>query len=427
MTRSYRTGRGKPPKETQFQKGVSGNPNGRPRKQTTQTANSRAARQKMLDLSKQPMRTVQGGKEVTTELWDAANMAHTQMGLKGGHRALSQIRREMAEAAAEEEQERADQYAFWRQWKRDHDGARLYCADNPNRKLPWPHPVDIRIDAIAGRVWFSGPLDGDELPLYRAVVEVADLYLIEAELTARASNGSDPLVRYLRQLAFDVYVSAAPSLGGPLSDQEQPALLHRLTALVLDVRATGVTELRAQRTELFSKFCAALTTVDRSVPHWPPLRFAGAGRRPWAPGPQKRHRLCSISRNGDLRQQIHDRLANGQGVMAVARAIGRTRTSQSVVARYCQLYKRILQSWSVEAEVPTKDRPSSLREFKRAFAQFQLYLSERDIADKERLRRSELPLIPQEMPRAGASAESIYLIKSKILGLEADPPPATLD
>lgn len=263
--------------------------------------------------------------------------------------------------------------------------------------------------------------------MYRAVVEVADLYLIEAEITARATNSADPLVLHLRRLALDAYLSAAPSLGGPLSDQEQPALLHRLTALVLDIRATSVTELRARRAELFSKFCAALATVDRSVPHWPPLRHAAPARRTSNTDSKKRHRLCSISRNGDLRQQVYVRLANGQGVKAVAKALGRTRTSQSVVARYCQLYKRILQSWSVDAEVPVRDQPTSLREFKRAFGQFQMYLGERDIADKERLRRCELPLKPEEMPRGGASQETIDFIKGKILGLPVGEPPKLMD
>ncbi len=427
MTRPYRVGRGQPPKDTQFQKGRSGNPSGRPTKQATASPTSAVARKKMIALSQQPTRTVFGGKEEIREVWDAANAAHLQMGFKGGHRALSQIRREMAQAAAEEEQERSDQYQFWRKWKRDHDGAKLYCTDHPDRKLPWPHPVDIRIDAIAGRVSFCGPLDGDELPLYRAVVEVAELYLIEAEITARAHGSAHPLVRYLRHLAFDAYRSAAPSLGGPLTDQERPALLHRLTSLALDTRAMVVTELRAKRADLFSKFCAALATVDRSVPHWPPVRLAVPAHKPKAKGPKKRHRLCSIGQNDDLRRQIHALLGDGQGVNAVIQSIARSRTSQSVVARYCRLYKRVLQSWTADGELPSKDQPTSLREFKRTFAQFQSYLSERDIGEKERLRRHELPLKPEPTRKGGVSPERINFIKSEILGLEVDPPAEIMD
>lgn len=426
MSRSYRIGRGQPPKEHRFQKGRSGNPNGRPRNTAASPLKSSAeARRRLLELARQPMLTKKGGKEVTTTLGEAADILFAQLGLKGSQRALLQVRRELAQAAAEEQQELSEQYQFWRQWKRDHVNAKLYCAANPDRKLPWPHPVDIRIDAISRRVKFLGALDADELPLYLAVLDVAELYLVEAELAARASGSADALVCYLRQQAHTAYQSAAPSLGGPSSD-DIDMLSHRLTARVLDLRAAGVTELRSRRTALFSKFCAALTTLDMSVPSRPPMHTTSSAR-PKSGGVNKRHRLCSVASNADLRRKVHEWLSKEDGLNSIARSLGAKGASHSVLARYVRLYKRVKSSWTGGADIPPKDLPASLRAFQKTCARFQSYLSERDIDEKERLRRSELPLKPEPTRKGGVSLENINFIKGQILGFDMEPPAETID
>lgn len=424
MSRSYRIGRGRPPKEHRFAKGRSGNPNGRPRKPVSSPKTSAKARKSLLAIARQPITIKMGGNEVSTTLAEGIDMMFAQGGLKGGPRAVLQVRREFAQAAAEEEQDLSDQYQFWRQWKRDHENAKLYCAAHPDRKLPWPHPVDIRIDAISRKVTFLGAMDADELPLYLAVPEVAELYLVEAELAARASGSADALVRHLRQQAYSAQQSAAPSLGGPGRD-DVDMLSHRITARVLDLRAVGVTELRSMRAALFSKFCAALTTLDMPVPGRPPMHTASSAR-PKSDGSSKRHRLCSVASNADLRHKVHDLLSNGHGVTSIARLLGSKGASRSVLARYVRLYKRINSSWRSDASLQPKDLPTSLRTFQKTFAQFQSYLSDRDIDEKERLRRGELPLKPEKDRKGGASPETINFIKGNILGLDVDPPAETL-
>ncbi len=366
-----------------------------------------------------------GGKEVSTTLAEGIDMMFAQGGLKGGPRAVLQVRREFAQAAAEEEQDLSDQYQFWRQWKRDHENAKLYCAAHPDRKLPWPHPVDIRIDALSRRVTFLGPLDADELPLYLAVLHVAELYLVEAELASRGNGTADTLVRHLRHQAYSAHQSAAPSLGGP-GNGDDPMLLHRLTARVLDLRAMSLTELASERTALFAKFCAALTTLDMSVPSRPPVHTT-TPTRPKSVGVNKRHRLCSVAGNPDLRRKVHEWLSKGHGLNSIARLLGAKGASHSVLARYVRLYKRIRTSWRSDASLQPKDLPASLRAFQKTFAQFQSYLIDRDIDEKERLRRSELPLKRKLERKGGASPEAINIIKAKILGLDVDPPPEVRD
>lgn len=188
----------------------------------------------------------------------------------------------------------------------------------------------------------------------------------------------------------------------------------------------SLAELTSGRTALFAKFCAALTTLDMPVPNRPPVHTTTPAR-PKSGGVNKRRRLCSVAGNADLRRKVHEWLSKGHGLTRIARSLGAKGASHSVLARYVRLYKRIMTSWGSDALIQPRDLPPSLRMFQKTFAEFQTHLSERDIDEKERLRRSELPLKPEKDRKGGASPEAINIIKSQILGLDVDPPPEVRD
>jgi len=99
--RDYEVGYGKPPKATQFQKGRSGNPKGRPR-------GSRNFKTDLLDTLKAPVQLKEKGRPKTVSTQQAALLRLREKALGGDARALDRLidlarihnDEDMAEAAA---------------------------------------------------------------------------------------------------------------------------------------------------------------------------------------------------------------------------------------------------------------------------------------------------------------------------------------
>ena len=80
----YEVGYGKPPKDTQFKPGQSGNPKGRPKG----TQNFKTDLKEVLS---DPVQITQGGKTITVTKQQALIMRSTAEGLKGNQRATALI------------------------------------------------------------------------------------------------------------------------------------------------------------------------------------------------------------------------------------------------------------------------------------------------------------------------------------------------
>jgi len=101
MGKDYEVGYGKPPKETRFKKGQSGNPKGRPR-------GSRNFKTDLLDTLKAPVQLKEKGRPKTVSTQQAALLRLREKALGGDARALDRLidlarihnDEDMAEAAA---------------------------------------------------------------------------------------------------------------------------------------------------------------------------------------------------------------------------------------------------------------------------------------------------------------------------------------
>jgi hypothetical protein len=99
MTRNYEVGRGKPPKHTQFKKGQSGCPSGRPKGRL----NVRTLTEKTL---LQPLTVTDGGKGKRITLLEFAIRRMANNAAKGDERALRALLQLSAETAKENESRR---------------------------------------------------------------------------------------------------------------------------------------------------------------------------------------------------------------------------------------------------------------------------------------------------------------------------------
>ena len=84
MSDDYEVGRGRPPRNTQFKKGRSGNPKGRPK-------GSRNFAKDVKDALEQPVRLTEGGRLKTVSTQNAAIMRLREKALKGDARALDRL------------------------------------------------------------------------------------------------------------------------------------------------------------------------------------------------------------------------------------------------------------------------------------------------------------------------------------------------
>ena len=161
-------GYGRPPAEHRFQKGKSGNPNGRPRHTANKPRLFDPAQQPtdnlILEEAYRPVTIREGERTLELPAIQAAVRALAISAMKGrrlSQRALAELVRTV-ENRKSSERMTAMENAFEYQQKWDEELERrrkLGIADLPD---PVPHPDDIIIDMRTGHVRTEGPLDERE-------------------------------------------------------------------------------------------------------------------------------------------------------------------------------------------------------------------------------------------------------------------------
>lgn len=154
-------GYGKPPKSGQFQKGQSGNPNGRPKKPKPQSLSYNPAdyptRKIIRDEAQRAVAIRDGDARREIPSSQAVMMALANAAMKGG--VLAQ-RTYLKLQMAEDERRRAEQqedFDFWSQRKRDGQ-AQLDAAAKSGIEPPeiLPHPADIELSYVTLEVKILG-------------------------------------------------------------------------------------------------------------------------------------------------------------------------------------------------------------------------------------------------------------------------------
>ncbi len=163
----YEVGYAKPPANTQFQPGQSGNPKGRPKgaKNKRPKLNEERLKGIILDEAYRDITVRDGDRNVTIPMAQAVVRSLAVNAAKGLHRS-QRLFAEMLSATERQNKELADEWFstaldYKIEWERELDRRkRLGIADLPE---PIPHPDQIKIDMNTAEARIQGPATKEEM------------------------------------------------------------------------------------------------------------------------------------------------------------------------------------------------------------------------------------------------------------------------
>lgn len=166
---SYAVGYARPPTETRFTKGKSGNPKGRPRGSKNKRPKLSEERLKDIILE-EAYRTINvrdGAREVSIPIAQAVVRSLAVNAAKGQHRAQRLFSELLADVEAANRRTHDEwvqtAIAYKVEWERELECRARFGVTGPE---PLPHPDDIRIDMNTGEVRITGPMQEHEKPLW---------------------------------------------------------------------------------------------------------------------------------------------------------------------------------------------------------------------------------------------------------------------
>lgn len=161
----YEIGYGKPPRETRFRRGESGNPRGRPKgaKNKVPRLNEERLKSIILEEAYRTIKVRDGEKSVSVPIAQAVVRSLAVNAAKGQHRA-QRLFAELLSATETANKRLHDEWLqtaieYKTEWERELERRKrlgLEAAD------PIPHPDDIEIDLRTGEVIVKGPFTKEE-------------------------------------------------------------------------------------------------------------------------------------------------------------------------------------------------------------------------------------------------------------------------
>lgn len=255
MSRDYDVGHGKPPKQSQFAKGRSGNPHCRPKRRAAPVpSGSNSADGLTLRLAAKLMNVTVNGETETISLAETVQKRRWQNALSGNRIGAKEIIEEWRYADQAAHADKEVKLQFWRSYRRREPEPPLNWPIDSARSPTYPHPRDIYVDALIHDIHFVGPLEAEEAAMFMVAVALRDYLLACAELDRRSMGEDHPWASELLDCALHIHGRVTPGLGGPRHDEAPELALHAFTARIMDLRSLTTTRLRAEAAEFKALF-----------------------------------------------------------------------------------------------------------------------------------------------------------------------------
>lgn len=180
------TGYKDPPKHSQFQKGHSGNPKGRPKKDDTlERIDPQSANALALEESRRLIKIKEDGEIKEIPTIEAALRAEVKSALGGNAYAQKTLINRYERAEEQKRREIAESCKFWREYI---DTMQKYLVVMEAKGEPpmifYPHPDDVIVDDEKG-VRFAGPWDQESADRLGQLLKIRDTLIQQHALDVR--------------------------------------------------------------------------------------------------------------------------------------------------------------------------------------------------------------------------------------------------
>lgn len=239
----YDIGFGRPPRYTQFRKGKSGNPAGRPKKAqppAEQLAGEEVDKILRAQLDREIALKSPGGAK-TMKVLEAVLLAQQKSALAGNSAAQREVLKqarllEERELLREQHQREMEEEYFKGvlRWKTEQERIWAAAKEGCEPDEPWPHPDDFIIDYHSRTLTIRGPVDPSDVARYRRIRYQRDyhLYALIAEISG--SNNRLLVCAHLTWVALNNLLPLLWQVEPSEIDREYMRLLavpiHRLQA-----------------------------------------------------------------------------------------------------------------------------------------------------------------------------------------------------
>jgi hypothetical protein len=195
MTDDFEVGYKRPPKHSQFKKGQSGNPRGRPRRTQAEWEPFERMKALMLQEAYRLVEIQEGGKKILLPLIQVMIRKMGVLAAQGN----SSARRDYMGLLSLTEQEMSASHQAYRKKLFDYKmdvGEELERRKklNPSEPAPLPHPEDIIISPVTGRITLCGPMTKEEEVWWNRI-EASEAAITELQ----ALLAEDPTNEFIRQ------------------------------------------------------------------------------------------------------------------------------------------------------------------------------------------------------------------------------------